>query len=258
MTHAFPGFAAGTRAIVTGAASGIGEATVEILCSLGLDVVGVDIDAERLAALEPSGGSFSTEIADTGNPEAVDALFTRLADRFGPIPHLVNNAGPPSSMSLSIEQGLALSAGSVQRMTAAWADLLDEDCQQASVVNIASVAGALSGGPSPHLLAGRGGAEQNGWYPAGKAAIAGLTRWQAVSAAGRFRANAVLPGITVTARMGDISTGVYGREVIGRTPLGRLARPDEIANAIVFLLSPAASFINGQSLAVEGGGTLAF
>ncbi len=257
MTYAFPGFAPNTPVIVTGAASGIGEATVALLRKFGMKVIGVDIDADRLAALDPSGGSLHAEITDTGDPAAIEALFARLSARFGAIPHLVNNAGPPSSMDLSIEQGLALSAGSVQRMTAAWADQLG-DSPQASVVNIASVAGALSGGPSPHLLAGRGGAEMNGWYPAGKAAIAGLTRWQAVSAAGLYRANAVLPGVTITARMEDIATGIYGREVIGRTPLGRLARPDEIANAIVFLLSPAASFVNGQSLAVEGGGILAF
>src|SRR3546814_9807038 len=70
---------------------------------------------------------------------------------------------------------------------------------------------------------------------AGKAAIAGMTRWHAVSAAGRYRANAVAPGITRTPRLGDITAGAYGRDVLARTPLGRLGEAQDMARAILFL-----------------------
>jgi 3-oxoacyl-[acyl-carrier protein] reductase len=126
------------------------------------------------------------------------------------------------------------------------------------VASVASVAGVASGGPPPALISGRGGAAENGWYPIGKAAIAGMTRWFAVSSAGRIRANAVAPGITVTPRLQDITKGAYGKSIIERVPLGRLATPDEIARVIVFLLSPAASYINAQVIVVDGGGTQVF
>src|SRR3546814_8189195 len=84
-----------------------------------------------------------------------------------------------------------------------------------------------------------------------------MTRWHAVSAAGRYRANAVAPGITRTPRLGDITAGAYGRDVLARTPLGRLGEAQDMARAILFLLSPAAAFVNGQTLVVDGGGGLA-
>lgn len=257
MTGDFLGFAAGSRAIVTGAASGIGAATARGLLAQGVEVIGIDIDGARLSALDPDAG-FHPYVIDTSRPADVAEGMARIADRHGPIAHLVNNAGPPSSLPLTIEEGLAHTAGSVQRMTAAWVAALPENIEHASVVNVASVAGAVAGGPPPALISGRGGAAENGWYPAGKAAVAGLTRWHAVSAAGRYRTNAIAPGITLTPRLGDITGGAYGRDVLARTPLGRLAEADDIARAIIFLLSPAASFINGQTLVVDGGGGLAF
>lgn len=253
----FLNFDKDAQAIVTGAASGIGEATTRLLCGQGLTVIGIDIDGERLSALD-LGDRFHPMVADTGNPDAIEAMFAQIAERFGPACHLVNNAGPPSALPLTIEEGLAQTAGSVQRMTAAWEAALPPSADQASVVNVASVAGVVSGGPPPALISGRGGAANNGWYPAGKAAVTGLTRWQAVSSAGKYRANAVAPGITMTPRLGDITGGAYGRDVLARTPAGRLATAPEIANAIVYLLSPAASYVNGQTLVVDGGGTLAF
>ena len=257
MAFDFLGFPAGSSVIVTGTASGIGAATAQMLCEAGLTVIGVDIDADRLHGLD-LGPAFRPHVFHTGEPETVATHMARIAAEHGPILHLVNNAGPPSSLPLTIEEGLAQTAGSVQRVTAAWAAALPEPAAHASLVNVASVAGAIAGGPPPSLVAGRGGAAENGWYPAGKAAIAGMTRWHAVSAAGRYRANAVAPGITRTPRLGDITAGAYGRDVLARTPLGRLGEAEDMARAILFLLSPAASFVNGQTLVVDGGGGLAF
>src|SRR5690606_6910796 len=208
-----------------------------------------------LAALD-LGPAFVGLPLDTGDPEAVEQALAELRASVGPIGYLVNNAGPPSATPLTIEEGLARTAGSVQRVTAAWAS--GGLPAGASVVNVASVAGAVSGGPPPSVLAGSNSRPSNGWYAAGKAAVGGVTRHQAVSAAGGYRANAVAPGVIDTPRIGDLTSGAYGLLMIERSPLGRLGQPEEVARAIVFLLSPAASFINGVTLVVDGGGTLVY
>ena len=252
----FLGFTADASAIVTGAASGIGRDTAELLLRQGVRVLGLDINAEGLKALD-FGKAFTGRVLDTGDRAQVDRTFAKLKDEFGSFTHLVNNAGPPSAMQLSIEEGLAKTAGSVQVVTAAWDALGLPD--GASVVNVTSVAGTMSGGPPPAVVRERSkGAMGNGWYGAGKAAISGLTRYQAVLAAGRFRSNAVAPAVVETPRVKDLATGEYGQLLIERCPLGRLAQPIDIARAIVFLLSPAASYINGVTLVIDGGGTLVF
>jgi NAD(P)-dependent dehydrogenase (short-subunit alcohol dehydrogenase family) len=252
----FLGFPNGATAIVTGAASGIGHSTAVRLLGQGVRVIGLDINGEGLAALD-LGDGFIGRLLDSGNRAAVEATLPALYREFGPIAYLVNNAGPPSSLPLSIEDGLTQTAGSVQMMTSSWLALGPPE--GAAVVNVASVAGTLSGGPPPAMLAGRGDVDSNsGWYGAGKAAIGGLTRFQAVIGRGRYRSNAVAPGVVETPRMGDLTAGAYGQMMIERAPLGRLAQAEDVANAITFLLSPAASYINGVTLLVEGGGTLVF
>ena len=245
----------GAVAVVTGAASGIGRETCRLLLAQGITVLGLDINADGLASLE-FGEGFHAHVVDTGDAVAVRALLPTLRETHGPIGYLVNNAGPPSSANLSIEQGLAQTAGSVQNMTQAWAALDLPD--HAAVVNVSSVAGNFSGGPPPAMLAGRVTPDMNGWYSAGKAAIGGVTRFHAVFALGRYRSNAVAPGVIATPRMGDLTDGPYGKMMIERSPLGRLGQATDVANAIVFLLSPAAGFINGVTLTVDGGGTLVY
>lgn len=251
----FLGFERDATVLVTGAASGIGLATARALISLGLKVVGVDINADALAATD-LGAGFTGHAADTGKRAVVEEIFPRLAASHGPFAHLVNNAGPPSATALSIEEGLALTAGAFQIATAAW--LATDPPAGASVVNVASCAGVISGGPPPALGVGRGAAASNGWYPVGKAAVAGLTRFQAVSAAGRYRANCVAPAVIDTPRMAPHRDGAYGVLMRERNPLGRLGTAQEVANVIVFLLSPASAYVNGETVVVDGGGTLVF
>jgi NAD(P)-dependent dehydrogenase (short-subunit alcohol dehydrogenase family) len=252
----FLGFPEGGVAVVSGVASGIGKALAGLLLGQGLTVIGLDIDEARLEALE-LGPRFHARRHDTGEREATNTLFPALQAAYGPIAYLANNAGPPSSLPLTIEEGMAKTAGSVEMMTSAWARLGPPP--GAAVVNVASVAGVLSGGPPPAVIAGRGGSGAgNGWYGAGKAAIGGLTRFQAVSAAGRYRANAVAPSVIETPRVGDLTNAAYGKLLIERTPLGRLGQPGEVAHVIAFLLSPAASYVNGVTLVIDGGGTLVF
>ncbi|MET0274745.1 MAG: SDR family oxidoreductase, partial [Phenylobacterium sp.] len=240
--------------VVSGVASGIGRELAVQLLDQGLTVIGLDINEAGLNSLD-LGERFHRRLLNTSDRDAVDALFPALAAEFGPIAYLANNAGPPSSAPLSIEEGLAQTCGSVQNMTAAWAKVAPKT--GASVVNVASVAGTYSGGPPPSVVAERSkGVVGNGWYGAGKAAIAGLTRYHAVMSAGAYRANAVAPSVIETPRIGDLTKGAYGKLMMERSPLGRLGQADEVARAIVFLLSPAASFVNGVTLILDGGATL--
>jgi 3-oxoacyl-[acyl-carrier protein] reductase len=250
----FLGFPKGAVAVVSGVASGIGEQLAMQLLDQGLTVVGLDINKAGLDALD-LGERFHARHVNTSDRDAVEALFPELQAQFGEIAYLANNAGPPSSAPLSIEEGLAQTAGSMQNMTAAWAKVAP--AAGAAVVNVASVAGTFSGGPPPSVIAERSkGVVGNGWYGAGKAAIAGLTRYHAVMSAGAYRANAVAPSVIETPRIGDLTKGAYGKLMMERSPLGRLGQPDEVARVIVFLLSPAASFVNGVTLIIDGGATL--
>ena len=252
----FLGFPEKSVAIVSGVASGIGRETAKLLLAEGVKVIGVDINEKGLAELE-LGRNFSGHILNTADEAAIKAAMPRFAEEFGPIAYLANNAGPPSALDLTINEGLAQTAGSMQIMTATWAALGPPE--GAAVVNVASVAGTVAGGPPPAVVASRRtGAAYNGWYAVGKSAVGGLTRYQAVFAAGAYRSNAVAPGIIDTPRIGDLTSGAYGKMAIERTPLGRLGRPEEVARAIVFFLSPASSFINGVTLVIDGGGTIVY
>jgi NAD(P)-dependent dehydrogenase (short-subunit alcohol dehydrogenase family) len=117
----------------------------------------------------------------------------------------------------------------------------------ASVVSLASVAGNFQGG----------GQTISPFYPASKTGIAGYTRWLATKYGGKPRANAVAPGMTLTPRTIPFMQNPAISENVARIPLGRPGYPEELAAAILFLLSPAASYINGVLLPVDGGWAVA-
>lgn len=238
------GFTPGDVVIVTGGASGIGKSTALSAGTLGLSVAVWDLDvagAQDTASRIGAAGSKAVAVqADVTDSAQVEAALQASAE-LGEARYLVNNAGPASAVPIGFEEGLLAGPGSVRRVTEAWlARSLPPD---RAVVNVASVAGNVIG-TSPD------------WYPAGKAAITGYTRHLATYRREDVRANAVAPGMVDTPRLAGFTASDVGQRVLQRIPERRLARPDEIAWAILFLLSPLASYINGALLVVDGGWTV--
>jgi NAD(P)-dependent dehydrogenase (short-subunit alcohol dehydrogenase family) len=245
MSHPDLGFDRGDVLLVTGAASGIGRQLVLRAVEVGLRVSAWDLTATGLeevaAQARSAGGEVTTYVADVSDHAATAAGFELALAELGPIRYLANNAGPSSAAPLDFEDAIRISIGSVRAMTEGWAatDLPGG----AAMVVTSSVAGNRIG-------------TESDWYSASKAALMGYVRHLAAHRAPSFRSNAVAPGMTDTPRLTGFAESETGQRALARNPLGRMATPDDIAWATLFLLSPLASYINGVLLPVDGGWTV--
>jgi 3-oxoacyl-[acyl-carrier protein] reductase len=239
------GFEPGAVVVITGAGSGIGQATARRCAELGLAVAAWDVDGDAagrtVAELQLSGASAYAHEVDVSDAAGVTAAFAATVEALGPVRHLVNNAGPRAADPRPFAEGVALAAGIVQLVTEAFLELVP--AEGASIVNVSSVVGNVVG--SEPL-----------WYCSAKAAIAGYTRSLALVVGKTVRVNAVAPSLVDTPRMTKWTESELGERWAETNPLGRWAVADDIATAIVFLLSPLAGYVNGVVLPVDGGQTL--
>lgn len=236
------GFQPGEVVVVTGAGSGIGRAVALSAGKSGLAVALWDMNRagaqETEKAIVDAGGKALSVQANVGDDNAVRMAWD-ATEKLGPCRYLVNNAGPASVDEGPFEDNLKLAIGSMYRVTTTWLERHGDHAS--SVVNMASVAGNFLGG---------GG---RAFYPTAKGGIAAYTRHLAVVHKGRPRANAVAPGFTITPRTAPYLDSPAMRQSVERIPLGRMGFPEDIAAATLFLLSPAAAYINGVLLPVDGG-----
>lgn len=241
-------------AFVTGGAGGIGRATCEAFFDAGYRVVLTDLDAEASAAaaaeIDPSGDRAIGIACDVSSTAAVDAAVAACLERFGRLDALANIAGvvgPGPSEELADESWdrlVSIHLGGAFRCSRAAFPALSAT-GAGSIVSISSIAG-------------RTGFSFRASYCAAKAGIEGLTRALAVEWAKRgVRVNAIAPGHVRTPMLDySLKIGSVTQETVAartqRIPMGRYAEASEIASAILFLCSPAASYITGETLCVDG------
>ncbi|MET8545908.1 SDR family oxidoreductase [Kitasatospora sp. NPDC004799] len=242
----------GKRAIVTGAAAGIGRATAALLTELGAAVVLLDLDAERgERAAEEIGGTFVR--CDVSQRADCERAVRTAVEQLGGVDVLFNNAGI------------------IRRSTVT--EISDEDWDLVMAVNVRSIM-LLSGLVVPLMAANGGGSIVNtgsGWgikgggravsYCASKGAVVNMTRAMAIDhGPDNIRVNCVCPGDTDTgmlaeeARQLGESPDAFYTDAADR-PLGRIGQPRDIARTVAFLASDAAAFVSGAVIAVDGAGT---
>ncbi|RDD62216.1 glucose 1-dehydrogenase [Ferruginivarius sediminum] len=243
--------------IVTGGSRGIGAAVARDAARNGwavcVNYVGNARAAEAVVReIESAGGTACAVQADTADPAAVTRLFDAAREKLGPVSALVNNAGITGPVSrldqaeaetirrvidVNVNGALYCAREAVRRMSPRYGG------GGGVIVNISSGAATL-GSPNDYV-----------WYAASKGAVDSLTVGLAKEVAGEgIRVNGVAPGLTVTDIHAE-SSGDAGRveKLAPSVPLGRAGTPEEVANAVLWLMSDAASYVTGTTIRVSGG-----
>ncbi|MBS9534768.1 SDR family oxidoreductase [Mycobacterium sp. M1] len=236
----------GRTAIITGASRGIGLAIAQRLAGAGANVVltARTQEAADAAAAQVDGTALGVA-AHVAEDDAAQRCIEAVLDRFGGIDMLVNNAGTNPAFGRLIDQDHGRFAKIFD--VNLWGPLLWTSCavkawmgeHGGAVVNTASIGGMSF---APHM----------GLYNATKAALIHVTKQLALELSPGVRVNAVCPGVVRT-KMAEVLWKEHEQALSVTTPLGRIGEPVDVAEAVKFLVSDAASWITGQTLVIDGG-----
>jgi NAD(P)-dependent dehydrogenase (short-subunit alcohol dehydrogenase family) len=241
----------GLTALVTGGASGIGEAACRALAAAGASVIVADINGDRARTLAGELSQASVQVVDITNKADVDAVLGIMST----LDILVNNAGiglVGNIEETSLDDFRRLFDVNVEGLYLVTKALLPALLRsQGTIVNVGSVAALV-------------GVKRRFAYSATKGAVIALTRQLAIDYAGRLRVNCVAPGTVDTPFVEAYLQKFHSHELDSaraalraRHPMDRLAQPDEIASAILYLCSREAAFVTGSILTIDGGMTAA-
>ena len=239
------------KAFITGAAKGLGRATAVALSASGYKTILTDIDpvtlAETKKLIEDVGGSASTYLLDVSDKKQIESVLMQAIKDEKKIDAFINNAG-------------------IGGVMAPFHEMKDEDWDNLIAVNLSSVFYCLKfqlkilldqgGGNIVNVasLAGKKGVPLGCHYSASKHGVIGLTKTAAVEYGSRnIRVNAICPSFIETDIIEAVPKPLLEFVANFRVPLKRLGRPEEVANAIKFMLSDDSSYMNGHSLVLDGG-----
>ena len=240
----------GQVALITGAASGLGRATAKAFAESGAAVVLVDRDQDKLTILAgeitASGGKALALAGDVSNEKLAKAAVASAVTEFGRLDMAYNNAGILGPMCPMMEETAeGYDEVNAVNLRGVWTFMKHELIQMkkqstGAIVNCSSLGGLVG-------LPGRAA------YHATKHGVIGLTKSAALDVATQgIRVNAICPGCIETA-MGDGIDPEAMQEFLKQQPIGRMGKPEEIAAAVLWLCSPASSFVMGVALPVDGG-----
>ncbi len=239
----------GQRAVITGGGSGIGRATAQRMAEEGAAVAVVDLDGDAAAEVAEAVGG-TAHAADVTDPEALAAAVDGAAGAMGGITLLFNNAGIGNQAALHRWE------------PAEWDRLVAVNLRgvylgfRAAIPHIRAAGGGSI--VSTASISGTRPAAGEAPYAAAKAGVIALTASAALEYAPDIRVNAVSPGMILTPLTEPLLQFLpHERERFERTtPVGRLGRPEDVADVVVFLCSDLARFVTGQNVVVDGGLTL--
>jgi NAD(P)-dependent dehydrogenase (short-subunit alcohol dehydrogenase family) len=246
----------GKTAIVTGGGRGLGSYMAAALSGAGASVVLCSRKREPLEAvceeIEAGGGRALALACDVTKEEDVASVVSTTGETFGSVDILVNNSGatwgaPPAEMPPErFDQVMAVNVRGTFLMSQAVGRRMIEHETGGTIVNISSLAGLVGGHPDYMQTVG---------YNASKGAVISMTRDLATSwARYGITVNAIAPGWFPT-RMSGALIEKFRERMLEGIPLGRFGNPDDLKGVVVFLASPAAAYITGQTIVVDGGAT---
>ena len=240
-------------ALVTGAGSGIGKAAALRFGAAGASVIVSDINPDSGAAtvteIENAGGAATFVACNVADSAQVKALVDAALSHYGRLDFAFNNAGINSPVKDQWEddvfdQSIAVNLRSIMLCMREEGRAMLESGGGA-IVNTASINGIVGNAAQPA-------------YTASKHGVGGMTKTAALRwATSGIRVNAICPGVVETAMVADVvKVPKFKAQIESMTPMGRMAKPDEIASGVMFLCSDQSSFITGHPLIIDGGATV--